>query len=353
MPGAKESLVILAVGAAAAFIWVQRFGDPLAPRVPPTPSALAVSTIPPNPPSLIADLPRDRTADYHIQQFAYASALRGVPQWRLEAQEAFLYTAQKIVHARGIKADLYDPEGKITHVRASEAKYLMNQRNLELYGGVQTTMPDGFLLRSEYLQYLPLDHHLEIPPAMEVEGRTHEGSRDLQFKCKGLSFNQRDGRVELQQRVHFTLLAPATDGLPHRTVLEADHCRIQRTEQTATFTTSHRINPPTFVRLHQPGLFARAKRMVLHYGDTPRALHYLIATDNVLIQETNQPTHAPQRYATGGRAEFDVRADVITLSELPQAYQNLDTVTGERMILHRKTDVIEVEQSNSYSEGWK
>jgi len=57
------------------------------------------------------------------------------------------------------------------------------------------------------------------------------------------------------------------------------------------------------------------------------------------------------KYATGGRADFDSHKNVIVLTEYPQVYQDEDTVTGDKILLHRDTDIIEVEHSNAFSQG--
>jgi hypothetical protein len=76
----------------------------------------------------------------------------------------------------------------------------------------------------------------------------------------------------------------------------------------------------------------------------------LTAYDDVLIKETGSTDHT-LRYATGGQADFDTNRDVIVLSKFPQAYQDQDTVTGDIILMHRETDVIEIEHSNAFSGG--
>ena len=69
-------------------------------------------------------------------------------------------------------------------------------------------------------------------------------------------------------------------------------------------------------------------------------------------KKANHDEDKPQlRYATGGRADFDARSDIVRITEFPQAYQDNDTVTGDVIILHRDSDLVEVEHSNAFSEG--
>ena len=76
--------------------------------------------------------------------------------------------------------------------------------------------------------------------------------------------------------------------------------------------------------------------------------------EDVLVKETDpkkKTKNESLRYATSGKAVFDTKRDVIVLSEFPQVYQDNDTVTGEVIVLHRDSDVVEVEQSNAFSQG--
>jgi hypothetical protein len=103
----------------------------------------------------------------------------------------------------------------------------------------------------------------------------------------------------------------------------------------------------------------------MHYGDFSKLLQYMTAYEDVFIKELKapsdnkekkepaaKPSEGPNlRYATSGRADFDTKSDVIRLTEFPQAYQDNDTVTGDIIIMHRDSDLVEVEHSNAFSEG--
>jgi lipopolysaccharide export system protein LptA len=78
-------------------------------------------------------------------------------------------------------------------------------------------------------------------------------------------------------------------------------------------------------------------------------LHKVALYDDVLVKETSKD--GPNRYATAGQADFDSAQDIVVLTKFPQVYEGDDTVTGDRIILHRDSDVIEVEHSNSFTSG--
>lgn len=314
---------------------------------------------------LATGIPKEKIPEYSVDQFQYVSTQASEKQWKLIADRAFLYNAEKLVHARQIHAYLYDPDGQITVVTGKEAKYFMNQRDLEVFGNVHTIFPDGFELNSDYLRYKPQERKILIPQSYVVHGDGHEKEgQNIQFVSRGMDFAMGRSEIILPQDVHMTMekkpdahASPTPDGkppAPDRTTIESDRAVIYRTKQVAHFTMySSRPLATRFVHITQPTLFTRARRAQLNYGDFSQLLQYMIAFDDVLIKETGKTAGdtGSLRYATGGRADFDSKSDVIKLTEFPQCYQDNDTVTGDIIIMHRDTDLVEVEHSNAFSQG--
>ena len=146
--------------------------------------------------TLAPGIPVDRVPEYSVDQFNYVSTQGGEKQWNLLAARANLYNKEKLTHARQVKALLYDPDGKITVVTGQEAKFFMNQRDLEVYGDVTTTMPDGFVIHSPYMHYLPNNRLIEIPSTHPVDGHgTDESGEQLSFNSYGLHYAMENRRL--------------------------------------------------------------------------------------------------------------------------------------------------------------
>jgi LPS export ABC transporter protein LptC len=365
------------LGAVATFVIVEVVAlSPSSVEDPAPPGAAA----PADPETLITDrgektlasgIPNSRIADYSVDRFRYVSSVGMERQWKIDAERAFLYNAEKLVHARQVTAYLFDPEGKTTVVTGLEAKYFMNQRDLEVFGNVVTKFPDGFELKSEYLRYRPNDRHISIPTSYDVHGDGHEtAGQNMRFDSRGLDFEMGKSVIVLPEAVRLTMIrAPKQDvtnaAVPETTVIISDHCVIHRDKQLAHFTMRpERPLDTRFVHITQPDLFARSRRADLRYGDFSQLLQYMIAYEDVLIKETpapkededdaddSDPDEPPSlRYGTGGRADFDSRQDLIILTRFPQVYQDDDTVTGDIITVHRDTDMVEVEHSNAFSKG--
>ncbi len=317
-------------------------------------------------PILAKGIPRGKIPEYTVDGFAYVSIQNGQKQWKLDATRAHFFSRDQIVHARKIKALLYDPDGKVTEVTGLEAKYSMSStnRDLEVYGNVKTTLPDGFQIFSEYLHYMPQTHVVDITPEYPVSGNglTPEKKQLLSFTSMGLNFEMAKNeiilpaasRVKLEELQH----NPNNKGTRDETLIESDRCVIHRNMQLAQFTMEpDRAIDERFVHITQPELFAKGRRADLNYGDG-QMLNYMTAYEDVLLrdlsksnQETDEDEKSVLKYATSGRADFEKKRDIVVLTELPQVYQDADTVTGDIIILHRDTNVVEIENSNSFNSG--
>lgn len=305
--------------------------------------------------SLAPGIPVGRVPEYSIEGFNYVSSQGTEKQWNVIADHAVMFNAEKLVHARKVTAYLFDPDGTATVVTGKEAKYFTNKRDLEVYGDVHTVFPDGFETNSQYLRYLPNIHKVEIPPAYPVSGHSDPNKKDeqlMEFQSRGMDFAMADSQIILPQSVRVTMTQTQVDvgKTADRTVIESDHCVIFRERQMAHFTMNpERPLKTRFVHILQPTLFARSRRADLNYGDFTKVLQYMTAYEDVLIRDTG--SEDTLQYSTSGRADFDTHRDVIVLTDFPQVYQDDDTVTGDVILMHRDSDIVEVEHSNAFTNG--
>lgn len=316
-----------------------------------------------------------RLADYIITGFQYTSSQAGVKQWKMKARRAFFFNAERLVHALDIDADLYDSEGKITHVIGNEAFYDLNTRVLNTYGNVKTRMPDGFETFSEHLRFLPNDRVVRANDDVAVHGGgiSEEGQK-LEFESVGLIYTMATGEIILPKdaKVRVYEKNPKTPGA--HTLVESDLARLQRTRNTADFSMSpERPLDERFVKIKEETMYTQSRMATLNYGQVPQkknsapaanagspgakdskdtdsktGLNYMYAIGDVTVRELGRDK---LRYATGGHATFDRIRNVVILTQFPQAYQDNDTITGDYIILHRDSDIVEVEKSNAFSEG--
>jgi LPS export ABC transporter protein LptC len=350
----------------------------------------------------------ERRPDYVIQQFDLVSSERGKKEWKVISDQAFLYEDDGITHLQAVRAWIYNSKGEATEVTSIEGKYTKNNRAIELYGNVDARLPDGFVIHSDYMIHIPDNHTVETPIPWPVTGDgrqmlqkqgappktpTRETDQTLMFSSVGARANSETGRIDLLAGAVITLdrkdaLKPEQSfserrglpddrkdpGVPDRTVIVSDTATVLRSKKEALFKMSERTPlAQRYVRVLQPRTYARGRTAKVMYGDKAQRLNWLELDDDVLIKDRDtteteasvqplpsgspvpqiklQPTKKPVSYATAGRAEFDSESDKITLKVFPQAYQEEDTLTGDWMILHRNSDIIEVLHGNAYSTG--
>lgn len=330
-------------------------------------------------------IPR-KIPDYSIERSTFSSVQSGIKQWKLKSKRSNLFSSEKLVHATQIQAELFDGDNDSTFIVGNEARYFLDQQDLEIFGDVVTSFPDGFVLRSQYLRYRPKSRWIEIPVQEPVHGESGpppttskrkpaSGGDDFTFDSRGFTFSMESSVIQLPRSVRFFLKKKPTS--PQQTKSEttevrSDSATIFRTEDRVEFKMSPFQLPSTrFVTILQPDLYARSRWAEMFYGankptaetSTPpadqtrengsAAIRYMTAHQDVLIKEKQKNSKDDLRYSTSGRADFDNEQDLIYLTDLPQVYQGRDTMTGDRVILHKASDLVEVENSNAYNDSKK
>jgi LPS export ABC transporter protein LptC len=314
-------------------------------------------------------IPEDRVPEYTIEGFQQASIKAGVKQWLMRADRAFFYQVDGIVHGREVHADLYDSQGQITVVTSKEAKYYTESKNLELFGDVKTVFPSGLETLSPYLFYEGEKKTVTIPKRYPVEGRNTpskniKSTENFDFHSQGLFYNGTDDQIELLSQVEVRILKTDPKSGTEITTILSDHALIDRKKDIIFFTMLEaRPADLRFVDIRQPGMTCRSRRAEFKINANPRKIRTMRALDDVKIEEKprilpdatlaerRRAVNAKPRYATAGIAEFDSVRNLIVLRDYPQVYQDRDTITGETIIVHRNSDLVEIDQSNAFSEG--
>lgn len=321
--------------------------------------------------TLVPGVPQERIAEYAVEKFSYLSIQKSIKQWKIDARVAFLYNPERLVHARNVKAYLYDADDQVTVISGLEARYFLNKRDLEIYGNVKTIFPDGFELDSEYLRYLPNERRILIPTTYKVHGinvehekprpsktkgtgkavastgKSEGSAKPFAFTSMGLDYDMAQQIIKLPEHSQVIYETPTSSDY---TIIDSDHCLIHRETHLAQFT----MNPARplstrFTHITQPNLVAKSRRTDLYYGDYDEVLHFLILYEDVVFREMSESQLL--RYGTSNHAEFDAQQNIMVLTEYPQVYENENTVTGDKILLYRKTNVVIVDKSNSFTES--
>ncbi len=351
---------------------------------------------------LATGIPSDRAPDYSIQQFSFVSTQSGRKEWKVVADQAFLFKKQEITHLKSVRAWIYNARGEATEVTATEGKQSSESRTIELFGNVNTRLPNGFRILSDYLIHRPDEKTVSIPypwpvtgDGSEMEVASKKGTDKnqgtdltLYFSSLGANVDSNAGRMYLLAGSVVTLdrrdaqkpdrsflerrnlpQDRQAQGIPDRTVIASDRATVISGQSEAIFSMSEKTpSARRFVRILQPKTYARGRTATVQFGNQNKQLHWIAIDQDILIKE-REPTEdelalrsgkidgsrekKALQYATAGRAEFDANSDNITLKVFPQAYQDESTLTGDWMIIHRESDLVEVLHGNAYSTGQK
>ncbi|MBC7386131.1 MAG: LPS export ABC transporter periplasmic protein LptC [Cryobacterium sp.] len=314
-------------------------------------------------------IPKDRVPEYTVEGFQTVSAQSGIKQWRIQAEHAYFYQTDGIVHAREVKSDLYDAQARITKVTSKEAKYFMTSKDLELFGDVRSRMPSGLETLGPYMRYDAATKDLHVPAAYPIEGNSFEEdpkkkvTESFDFKSQGLHYIGREDRADLLSHVVVHVKKVTPKGM-EITTIESDRAVIDRKKDRIFFTMlDSRPDDQRYVNISQPGMTSQSRRAEFRINANPKKLRTILALDDVKIVENPKESEltasiaerrrarTEPRRATAGVAEFDSMENLIILRDYPQVYQDHDTITGDVIIVHRESDIVEIDQSNAFSEG--
>ena len=323
-------------------------------------------------PILAPGIPDGVIPSYVVKSMVYISTQHSVKEWKLHAETAQIFQVEQILHGIDVIAYFYDENGRATKVVGREAKYRTDKKELEVYGDVVSTFPDGYEIKSQYLHYQPNLRLLDIPHSELVQGEGNtEDDQSLKFTSHGLIYRLDRNEISLPQDVIVTIeeLHPKAGVLPQRTILKSDEALIERNKKIITF--SMRKDRPLeerFVETFQTNLYVKSRTAQLDYEGDPdkkaspqspgragerkkgSAIQKIYAFDDVYFREVSDD-HNVIRYGTCGQAEFEASTNRILLRRYPQMYQNSDTITGDVIVIHRDTDLVEVENSNATNQG--
>lgn len=293
---------------------------------------------------------------YQMEDFTYLSTEHNLKQWRIEARQGTYLPEQQQFEAQGVQTFLYQPETQIPiRVKSQKARYHLSSKKLEFFDATEVRFPDGFLLKSNALTYHLGPRLIEVSRSEPVEGEGPlEDQRKFSFTAKGLHYPLAEQRLNLLSHVIFYFKQAGSSQNFQVTTVQAQQGHLDFKTQWAFFK-ADLINPrpahkAAFIQIQQADLTIQSRQGRLHYGSPHPSFRFLIAEEEVRIQEkpdSDGPLSTPIYLATAGRAEFDLPQNRLILTQFPQITEGSSTLTGEVIILSRSTHLIEIQRSNA------
>lgn len=286
-------------------------------------------------------VPKNKTPSYGMRNFEGFLVGVGSPNTKIFAKKALSYDEEKIIHAFQVRAEIYDAE-KPTLVSGIEGKVDTVKKTIELFGDVEIFYPDGSWVKTDRAMLVTSpEKQIYVPLHIQVIGSDGKsGSKSLNFEGYGLKYEAHEDVVHLLKNS----VVRMEDGVK-KTIIRSDWADVDRPLAEIRFgMVETRPLREQFVTAEQSDLTMKSRKMRATSEDK---LHIdtAYATGDVEIIDARNPDQITR--STSGRATLKNKTNEVILTDFPQVYQNDDTITGERIIIHRDTDVIEVDQSNA------
>jgi hypothetical protein len=221
----------------------------------------------------------------------------------------------------------------------------MAGKSISIYGRVKVLFPDDFWIRTERVDYLSHIQQFSTNDPFYGESRRASGEQVFMWgngfvghKNSPEIYILDNSRVQMKQA-----------GSKEMTDVRSDRSKVDREKKIGDFYMSA---PERYVESNQGTLYIRSKKQNVMYSQETRDIYYMIATDDVMIQETDPiKGQNGMKYSTSQKAEFYTKQNKILLSGFPSVYQKTDTVTGELITVYRDKNIVEVTDANAYHEG--
>lgn len=289
------------------------------------------------PTALAPEAPLTVAPSYSLRDSIIYSSDGSVSKIKMSARKSNLYQKEQIAHSRDVQMEFADH----TQIEAKEALFFIAKDKVHFYGDVHTTFSNGAELFSEYAEVFtkPLTH-VVIPTKESVRGRKHSKDNEVRFTSMGLDYLDSESKsLHLLSNVHVEIQNTK------KTDVYSDQATYSHEKGLLYFfMNDSRPLSDQFVKVHQPDLNLKSRALEVSTS-SKQELQTITAISDVWMEDLRDPVKTSS--ATSGRAVYDDRKNEIILTEFPQVYQDNDTITGDIIIFHRNTDLIEVKQSNA------
>ncbi len=293
-----------------------------------------------DPPPLAEGVPVDVAPSYSLRDALTLSSKGVKPSTKMNARKANVYSKENIIHARDVVIELEDH----TIVRAKEAIDYTEKNQVNFYGSVHTTFTNGAEVFSEFATVFtkPVTHII-IPVTQQARGRKDDKKTLTEFTSQGLDYTDAPPK-ELHLLSNVVVDITEEDQKKSTRVISDQATYNQDQGHLHFFMNETRPLKEQFVFTHRVDLDVNSRTLEVYLNEK-KELEKIVALRDVWIKDSHDPLKIST--STSGKAVFIEAKNDVILSDFPQVYQEGDTITGDIIIDHRTTDLIEVKQSNA------
>lgn len=263
--------------------------------------------------------------DYQMEKLRYVSTRGTKAEMELYSTHAVFSHKEQLLDGEQIESYVYYKKNQKTKITGDQGQFDLTAQQLTLEGNVETINPDGFHMQSALLEYDAEKRYAKSP--VKVHGFNQEGTIKIWA-------NQADSYLD-STTANFYGDAITYYDAPgqERSKIRGDRAIVKRD--------SGKIEYYDNVLISEENIKSESRRAELFYASPTKTLKYIVAYDDVKIMQ------GKGRYTFSQVAEFFAPTDTVVLTGFPSFFDGVDTVNGNRMILHRSTGVVEVSEANA------
>lgn len=289
------------------------------------------------PDSIAPEVPHTVTPSYSLRDSVILASQGEKPNIKMISRKSSVYQVEQLAHSRDVVVQFSDR----TQVEAKEAVFFLKEDRVRFYGSVHTTFPNGAELFSEFAEaFTKPVTRIQIPTTEPVHGTKKDGKTLVDFNSLGLEYiDIAPKNLHLLSDVKVKIISEKTTDVVSDQAVYTDEKGVLHFSMNDTRPLSEQ-----FVKVHQVDLDLKSRTLDVDTTENQK-LHSITALTDVWMRDS----HDPEKIASGtsGKAVYNEIKNEITLTEFPQVNQDNDTITGDIIIFHRNTDLIEVKQSNA------
>jgi LPS export ABC transporter protein LptC len=116
-----------------------------------------------------SEQPKRPLPDQVISDFSITETAKGRKEWKMEAEQAFVYEERNVLEADTVHVTFFDDAGNTRSVlTALHGKLNRNTDDMEAHGNVVVTGSDGVVLRTQSLTWTAKTHQITSQDSVTV-----------------------------------------------------------------------------------------------------------------------------------------------------------------------------------------
>ena len=277
--------------------------------------------------------------DYYLDKLRYFNIQSSKVTLDLHGDRGRMSFQGDTIEIDGVNGDIFQSQGGITKLSSRSASIKLGERKMYLKEDVHLEMENDISAKSNSLLY---DFNSKIISTSDGISIFSKES-DMNIQAQSMKVPMEEGKgIQLEDSVHVSYI-PSSGAKVH-----------VKGNKALLFRKKNKIWMGSEVELEQDKLRLNSEELFLYYNRKTESnrsakkkkeqvldFNYLMARGKVEIRDLED------RLSKSEKAEFFASKDIIVLTGSPVVHNGSNILTGDRLILHRKKKMVELESANA------